>query len=46
MQLAIGKRERESGWVTHDLIDTRRASADCEAEVTHPLVTTHEICGM
>ncbi|MCP3728307.1 hypothetical protein M3I53_35245 [Paraburkholderia sp. CNPSo 3272] len=46
MQLAIGKRALESGRVMHDLVNTRRASADCEAEITHLRVTTQKICGM
>lgn len=35
MQLAIGKRELESGRVMHELVNTRRASADCEAKISH-----------
>jgi len=36
----------ESGRVMDELVNTRRASTDCEAEITHPRVTTHKICGM
>jgi len=46
MQLAMGKRQLECGRVMHELVNTRRVSADCEAEITHLRVTTHKICGM
>ncbi|MEX3917450.1 hypothetical protein AB4Y43_14615 [Paraburkholderia sp. BR10872] len=46
MQLAIGKRELESGRVMHELVNARRASTNCEAEITHLRVTTHKIYRM